>query len=177
MLKRVQPQFYSRVPSPIGDLLLIGDGSALTDLYTPGSARASVLADDAVQRDATFRDVARELAAYFAGELTHFETPLAPRGTPFQQQVWSALQRIPYGTTTSYGQLAASLNNPAGARAVGLANGRNPISIIIPCHRLIGSGGSLVGYGGGLERKRWLLDLEARGSASRPVLDLVASRA
>jgi methylated-DNA-[protein]-cysteine S-methyltransferase len=177
MLKPARPRFYTRLPSPIGELLLIGDETALTDLYTAGSYTAAVLADDAVPRDSLFREVAGELEAYFAGELTHFAAPLAPRGTPFQQRVWSALLQIPYGTTTSYGQLAAQLDNPSAARAVGLANARNPISIIIPCHRLIGAGGGLVGYGGGLERKRWLLDLEASVAASAPARTLLGSRA
>lgn len=162
MLKRSQPAYYSIQPGPIGDLMLIGDGIALTELYLPGSRMASPLPADAVRQDDLFRQVAQELEAYFAGELTAFEAPRAPVGTAFQRQVWSALQQIPYGTTLSYGQLASRLGQPSAARAVGLANSRNPISIVIPCHRLIGAGGSLVGYGGGLERKRWLLDLEAR---------------
>lgn len=164
MVKRARPAFYGLQPSPIGDLVLIGDGIALTELYLPGSPQASTLPADAVRQDAPFRQVALELEAYFAGELTQFGVPLAPHGTLFQQRVWSALLQIAYGTTTTYGQLASHLSHPSAARAVGLANGRNPIPIIIPCHRLIGAGGSLVGYGGGLERKRWLLDLEARGS-------------
>ncbi|MBO0838982.1 MAG: methylated-DNA--[protein]-cysteine S-methyltransferase, partial [Actinobacteria bacterium] len=103
-----------------------------------------------------------QLDAYFAGELTEFSLPLAPAGTQFQRQVWAALQQIPYGQTWSYGQLAEKIGNPAAVRAVGLANGRNPIAVVIPCHRVIGADGSLTGYGGGLDRKRFLLDLEAR---------------
>jgi methylated-DNA-[protein]-cysteine S-methyltransferase len=104
--------------------------------------------------------VRRQLDAYFAGRLRVFELPLAPQGTEFQRTVWDALLRIPYGETTSYGALARSLGKPEASRAVGLANGRNPIPIVIPCHRVIGSGGSLTGYGGGLDLKRRLLALE-----------------
>jgi methylated-DNA-[protein]-cysteine S-methyltransferase len=162
-------RLYSILPSPIGELLLVGDGEALTGLYFPGSRKAPAL-DDAgfARQDAAFRQARSELRAYFAGELTRFELPLGPKGTPFQQRVWQALQRIPYGTTTTYSQVAASLGQPAAARAVGLANARNPIPIIIPCHRLIGASGALTGYGGGLDRKRWLLDLEAAPPGSLP---------
>jgi methylated-DNA-[protein]-cysteine S-methyltransferase len=166
-----RPRFYSIQPSPIDDLLLIGDGDALTELYLPGEWTAGTLSADWVRQDnALLRRAADQLRSYFVGELTQFEVPLAPGGTSFQQQVWSALQQLPFGTTSSYGQLAASLGQPLAARAVGLANGRNPIPIIIPCHRLIGASGSLVGYGGGLERKRWLLDLEARVVSQRRLI-------
>jgi methylated-DNA-[protein]-cysteine S-methyltransferase len=104
--------------------------------------------------------VRKQLDAYFAGKLRAFDVALAPKGTPFQQKVWAALLTIPYGATRSYGQQAAAVGNPAASRAVGLANGRNPISVIIPCHRVIGANGSLTGYGGGMERKQLLLDLE-----------------
>src|SRR5690606_40805710 len=107
----------------------------------------------------------RELDAYFAGRLRAFSVPVAPRGTPFQQRVWAALREIPYGSTTTYGAIAAKLGAQAAVRAVGAANGANPIPIIVPCHRVIGANGSLTGFGGGLERKRFLLDLE-RGVAS-----------
>ena len=103
-----------------------------------------------------------QLEQYFAGERTEFDLPLAPEGTPFQQRVWAELVRIPFAETRSYGQLAQQLGSPGGSRAVGLANGRNPIGIIVPCHRVVGAAGSLTGYGGGLERKRLLLDLESR---------------
>jgi methylated-DNA-[protein]-cysteine S-methyltransferase len=154
--------YYSVFDSPIGDLLLVGDGAALGGLYFPSSTKAPVQ-DPAWQcDDGVFGGVTTELRAYFAGELTEFSLVLAPRGTPFQQRVWSALQTIPYGTTTSYGQLAVALGDPRAVRAVGLANGRNPIPIIIPCHRVIGADGSLTGYGGGMDRKQWLLALEGR---------------
>ena len=105
-----------------------------------------------------------QLTAYFAGELDTFDLPLAPRGTPFQRTVWAALQEIPYGETTSYGELAEQIGRPNAARAVGLANGKNPIGIIVPCHRVVGSGGDLTGYGGGLARKQYLLDFERAGA-------------
>ncbi len=148
---------YTVVSSPIDDLLLLGDGESLTGLWmSPFQIDPSWRRDDAA-----FDPVAKQLAAYFAGELTDFDVPLAPAGTPFQLTVWAALRTIPYGETTSYGELAAQIGRPGAARAVGLANGRNPISVIVPCHRVIGSTGTLVGYGGGLARKRLLLDLEA----------------
>jgi methylated-DNA-[protein]-cysteine S-methyltransferase len=111
--------------------------------------------------DRWFVGIVDQLEAYFAGELTTFDMPLKLSGTHFQLRVWSELQRIPYGETISYGELARRLGNPAAVRAVGLANGRNPITIVVPCHRVIGADGSLTGYGGGLERKAWLLDHEA----------------
>jgi methylated-DNA-[protein]-cysteine S-methyltransferase len=107
------------------------------------------------------RAAAEQLRSYFAGELTGFDLPLAPSGTDFQQRVWAALREIPYGRTVSYAELAVAVGRPGAARAVGAANGRNPIAIVIPCHRVIGSAGALTGYGGGLDRKRLLLDLEA----------------
>jgi methylated-DNA-[protein]-cysteine S-methyltransferase len=114
--------------------------------------------------DAALSEARAQLQAYFAGELRGFELPLAAEGTPFQQRVWRALCDIPYGETISYGELARRIGQPAAARAVGLANGQNPIAIVVPCHRVIGANGSLTGYGGGLERKRWLLAHESRGS-------------
>jgi methylated-DNA-[protein]-cysteine S-methyltransferase len=120
--------------------------------------------------DEPFADVRRQLSEYFDGERDEFDVPLAMTGTPFQRRVWQALQRIPYGETTTYGELARRLGRPSASRAVGLANGRNPIAVIVPCHRVIGSDGSLTGYGGGVERKRLLLELEAtgRGAPSPP---------
>ncbi len=151
---------HTTVDSPIGELLLKGDGRALTGLYMSGGKFAQTATDDWERDDDAFADVRAQLAAYFAGELTDFEVPLAPVGTAFQLSVWGALQEIPYGRTESYGQLAARVGNVRACRAVGLANGRNPISIIVPCHRVIGASGTLTGYGGGLERKRQLLNLE-----------------
>ena len=150
---------YTTMDSPIGELTLTGDGSALTGLYMERRERPGA---DWVRGDASFREARRQMEAYFAGELTAFDLPLAPSGTPFQEKVWMALRTIPYGTTASYREIAIQVGNPTAVRAVGAANGRNPISIIVPCHRVIGANGSLTGYGGGMERKQWLLDLEAR---------------
>ena len=117
---------------------------------------------DWVRDNGMFSDVVDQLAAYFAGELTEFDVPLDFAGSAFQQRVWNALRTIPYGETRSYGQIANEIGATGAARAVGLANGRNPIAIIVPCHRVIGAAGSLTGYGGGLDRKRTLLQLEKR---------------
>jgi methylated-DNA-[protein]-cysteine S-methyltransferase len=150
---------YSTVPSPIGELMLCGDDASLTALHLPGhwaKPGAGWRRDDA-----RFADVARQLEEYFAGERTVFDVPLVLDGTAFQRRVWGALRDIPYGTTISYGELARRIGQPSASRAVGLANGRNPISVIVPCHRVIGADGTLTGYGGGLERKQLLLGLEA----------------
>lgn len=147
---------YATIGSPIGELLLTADGGALTRLYM-----SPFHVDHAWRHDPdSLSAAAAQLGEYFAGERTDFELPLAPAGTEFQQRVWAMLLDIPYGETTTYGTLANRLGNPRTVRAVGLANGRNPISIVIPCHRVIGADGTLVGYGGGLERKRVLLDHE-----------------
>ncbi|MBV8714211.1 MAG: methylated-DNA--[protein]-cysteine S-methyltransferase [Chloroflexi bacterium] len=147
---------YSIAPSPLGDLILSGaehlSGVAFTD-----SRKATRVDADCRRDDGAFAEAASQLRAYFAGELTRFELELDLQGTDFQRRVWAALLQIPYGKTTTYGQLASELGDPKAMRAVGLANGRNPISIIVPCHRVIGSNGSLTGYGGGLPRKQWLL--------------------
>jgi methylated-DNA-[protein]-cysteine S-methyltransferase len=149
---------YDTIDSPLGELLLTGDGEALTGVHMDGAP------DPGWRRDpAPFRDAADQLRAYFAGELRDFDLPLAPRGTAFQRAVWNALRAVPYGRTVGYGELAARIGRPGAARAVGAANGRNPIAIVIPCHRVIGADGTLTGYGGGLARKRRLLDLEAHG--------------
>ena len=152
------------VDSPIGPLTVAAADGALTGLYlqTQRHPPAPVLlGEPADPRAEPFAAASSQLAAYFSGELTQFDLPLSPAGTPFQRRVWAALRQIPYGQTWSYRELAAAIGNPAAVRAVGLANGRNPIAVVIPCHRVIGSDGSLTGYGGGLDRKRYLLDLEA----------------
>jgi len=157
------------IASPLGPLTLAADGGALAGLYLevrwhpPSEAQLGMPGDPA---DEPFAAAAEQLAAYFAGRLTRFSLPLRPGGTAFQRQVWTALQDIPYGQTVTYGQLAARLGRPAASRAVGLANGRNPVSIVVPCHRVIGADGSLTGYGGGLDAKRFLLDLEQRRPGS-----------
>lgn len=160
------------VPSPIDDLTLVTDGSALTGLYMSvhrhtdrsGWGERVNLGDEGAAP--VLAATASQLSAYFAGELTEFDLPVAGHGTPFQQRVWSQLLQIPYGETASYGEIATTLGNPGASRAVGLANGRNPISIVVPCHRVVGSTGSLTGYGGGIERKRTLLALEQRVSGA-----------
>lgn len=153
---------FSVYSSPIGDLVLTGDAQALAGIDLHGRRPPA----GAIRDDAAFAAVRAQLDAYFAGELTDFDLPLAARGTTFQLRVWSALRSIPYGATISYGELARRIGQPAAARAVGLANGANPIPIVLPCHRVIGADGSLTGFGGGLERKRWLLAHEAQHAAS-----------
>ena len=156
---------WNWIDSPLGKLLLVGDGQALTRLAM--SPRPNDVPHDAHRDPAALADVAAQLDAYFTGELTEFDLPLAPRGSEFQLRVWNALLEIPYGETASYGEIAARIGRPDTVRAVGTTNGRNPIAVIIPCHRVIGADGSLVGYGGGLDRKRLLLELEAEHSAPR----------
>lgn len=156
--------YYHYLETPIGRLLLAGDGAALTLLGFPSGSMARRHEPGWQQDAAPFREVSAQLAQYFAGQRQGFDLPLAPQGTPFQQQVWATLQEIPFGQTWSYGQLAARIGKPMASRAVGAANGLNPIPVIIPCHRVIGANGKLTGFGGGLDTKRYLLDLEARGS-------------
>jgi methylated-DNA-[protein]-cysteine S-methyltransferase len=159
------PRLSHTVSSPIGALLLIGDGHALTGLWMldGDKYRGRTRGREAglTPSPASLREVAAQLEAYFAGDLKEFTVPLAPSGTAFQLAVWTELTKIPYGSTVSYGGIARALGKrPVAARAVGLANGANPISVIVPCHRVIGSDGSLTGYGGGLDRKELLLRLE-----------------
>lgn len=157
--------YYTYADSPFGPLLLTGNGEALTGLYMDGQRHGPGVAPEWRRADhrEPFARARAELEAYFAGLGTTFTVPLAPFGTAFQSRVWEELRRIPYGETISYGELARRIGAPAASRAVGLANGRNPIGIVIPCHRVIGAGGRLVGYGGGLDRKSFLLALETRG--------------
>jgi methylated-DNA-[protein]-cysteine S-methyltransferase len=151
---------FHRMASPIGGLLLVSDGHALTGLYMEEHAGGPGIDPEWIPDAAWFEPVCRQLEEYFQGTRVEFDVPLALHGTDFQKQVWSELSRIPFGETVSYGEQARRLGRPAAARAVGRANGQNPISIIVPCHRVIGGNGSLTGYGGGMERKRWLLDHE-----------------
>jgi methylated-DNA-[protein]-cysteine S-methyltransferase len=151
---------HQQFDSPIGTLTLVATDGVLSGLYMHDQAYHP---DPATFGDAVeygFDDVRRELGEYFAGERRTFTVPIAPQGTPFQRRVWSGLLTIPYGETRSYGQLATAIADPHMTRAVGSATGRNPIGIVIPCHRLVGADGSLTGYAGGLWRKRALLDLE-----------------
>jgi methylated-DNA-[protein]-cysteine S-methyltransferase len=151
---------YTTMDSPIGELLLVGDGETLSGLYMQDGRKPKRIAANWSESSAAFAGVKRQLEEYFAGERTTFEVKLAPEGAPFEREVWHALEAIPYGETVSYGEIARRVGQPTAARAVGTANGRNPISVIVPCHRVIGADGSLTGYGGGLERKRLLLELE-----------------
>jgi methylated-DNA-[protein]-cysteine S-methyltransferase len=151
---------YTLQDSPIGELLLLGDGEVLHGLYMQEGRKPVKPRPDWERRDEAFAAARDQLGEYFAGTRTTFDLPLVLSGDAFQARVWAELQRIPYGETVSYGHVAREIGRPDAARAVGLANGRNPISVIVPCHRVIGSDGSLTGYGGGLERKRLLLELE-----------------
>jgi methylated-DNA-[protein]-cysteine S-methyltransferase len=151
---------YTQISSPLGPLLLAGNDSGLRHIMFTGEVQFASL-DPAWREDATpLTETIRQLQAYFAGSLETFNLPLAPKGTPFQMEVWQRLRDIPYGQTISYGELARRIGNPKASRAVGLANGSNPIPIVIPCHRVIGSNGKLTGYGGGLPIKEKLLALE-----------------
>jgi methylated-DNA-[protein]-cysteine S-methyltransferase len=152
---------YTTFNSPIGELLLAGDDSGLRILSMQDAPRPRRIEPDWHRDDAAFADIRHQLEEYFAGSRETFELELSLRGNAFEQRVWAELLKIPYGETASYGQIAAAIGAPSAPRAVGLANGRNPVALIVPCHRVIGANGSLTGYGGGLERKRYLLDLES----------------
>jgi methylated-DNA-[protein]-cysteine S-methyltransferase len=159
------------IDSPVGPLTLVAQDGALVGLYMDLQRHRP--ADDELgepnprgRQGEPFKTASDQLDAYFAGALTRFTLPLAPHGSQFQQRVWAGLQDIPYGETESYGKLAERIGSPGAARAVGLANGKNPIGIVIPCHRVVGSDGNLTGYGGGLNRKKQLLDLELAASGA-----------
>jgi methylated-DNA-[protein]-cysteine S-methyltransferase len=158
----MQPTFFSKVESPVGPLTLVSDGDDLVGVYFANATVAAEPPPGWVRDERRLRPAAAQLAEYFAGRRTRFDLPLAPRGTDFQRRVWAALLEIPFGETASYGELARAIGKPAASRAVGAANGRNPLSIVIPCHRVIGADGSMTGYGGEISRKRTLLELEAR---------------
>ncbi|WP_432056319.1 methylated-DNA--[protein]-cysteine S-methyltransferase [Streptomyces sp. bgisy022] len=156
-----QHKQHTVIDSPYGPLTLVADDDGvLCGLYMTEQRHRPAEETFGDRDDTPFAEAREQLSAYFAGELKEFTLPLRPHGTPFQRRVWDELRRIPYGETRSYGQLADALGSPKASRAVGLANGRNPIGIVIPCHRVIGASGSLTGYGGGLERKQRLLDFE-----------------
>ncbi len=146
--------YFDRLASPLGELAVCADETGITAIAFPGDLPRLM---GRSRPNAVVREAISQLEAYFAGRLKVFDLRLNAAGTAFQHRVWRALQAIPYGTTVSYGHIAAAIDNPGGSRAVGLANGRNPIAIAVPCHRVIGSTGALTGYGGGLDRKRWLL--------------------
>jgi len=151
---------HTVLDSPYGPLTLVATDGILSNLYMTDQRHRPAQETFGVRDDRPFGEAIDQLEAYFAAELKEFTLELHLHGTPFQRSVWEQLLRIPYGETRSYGDLAAALGNPGASRAVGLANGKNPVSIIVPCHRVVGSNGSLTGYGGGLERKQRLLDFE-----------------
>ena len=151
---------HTTIDSPIGELLLVGDERVLRGLYMQGGPRPKRIAPDWRAAVEPFAAAAAQLGEYFAGERVDFDLPLELAGPELERAVWDALTEIPYGETASYGQIARRIGHPDGARAVGSANARNPISVIVPCHRVIGADGRLTGYGGGLERKQFLLEHE-----------------
>jgi len=150
------------IESPIGTITLVADDEALVELHLPDEKAASATSaeDTAPEQHAVLAQAAAELGEYFAGDRVEFEVPLAPQGTAFQLAAWQALRSIPYGETVSYGEQARRLGDRNLARAVGAANGRNPLPIVVPCHRVVGANGHLTGFGGGIECKAWLLDHE-----------------
>ena len=162
---RTTTVYFTEFASPIGTLQLRGTDTALTGVFMEKHRHEPARPDGAVRDAGPLRAALRELEEYFAGERREFSLALEAAGTPFQKRVWQELREIHYGETISYGELARRIGNPRAVRAVGLANGRNPLSIIVPCHRVIGANGTLTGYGGGLERKRKLLALETGGEA------------
>jgi methylated-DNA-[protein]-cysteine S-methyltransferase len=160
--------FTSTVDSPLGPLVLCGNHDFITGLFLPD--HKGWRGPDAAWRrdDERFAAAREQLAEYFAGERREFDLPVRPHGTPFQQRVWQELTRIPHGATITYAELARRIGRPTATRAVGAANGRNPVSIIVPCHRVVGASGQLTGYAGGLDNKRRLLDLEAHTPGGTP---------
>ena len=162
---------HTMIDSPIGVLTLVNDDDVLCGLHMEYRQHPPAPSTFGEQTHVGFEQITEELGEYFAGERSEFTVPLAPHGTEFQRRVWDALLTIPYGRTRSYGEIARQIGEPSweAARAVGAANGRNPIAIVVPCHRVIGADGSLVGYGGGLERKKFLLELENPARANTPV--------
>ncbi len=155
------PQYWMVFASPIGELLLIGNERGLSRIQFPGSRTRRKPADTWVQDKTVFKAASDQLAAWFAGELRVFDLTLDAHGTDFQCAVWNALRHIPFGETVSYAELALRIGKPSASRAVGAANGANPLPIVVPCHRVIGADGSLTGFAGGVETKRWLLAHEA----------------
>ena len=158
---------FSEIDTELGALLVASDEEGLRQIQFQNGNRSQAPAKDWKKDPDSLKEEISQLKAYFAGELREFDLRLAPQGTPFQLLVWRALAAIPYGETISYGELAKRVGKPSAARAVGAANGRNPLPIVLPCHRVIGRNGSLVGYGGGLHRKKALLEAEHRRSSSQ----------
>jgi methylated-DNA-[protein]-cysteine S-methyltransferase len=163
----IAPRSWATCASPIGDILLVADEAGLREVHLPGSFAARDEMPATAPPCPPLIKATEQLEAYFAGELTRFDLPLAPVGTAFQLQVWYALADIPYASTESYGSVAARVGNPRASRAVGMANNKNPLAIVLPCHRVIGANGSLVGYGGGLWMKDWLLQHESKVAEGR----------
>jgi len=153
---------YCHYNSPIGKLLLIGTEGILEELHFPNSQGKKHIPDDWQYNEATFKEVLLQLAEYFAGKRQEFDLKLSPEGTAFQKRVWQELQQIPFGQTACYGDIAERIGKPKASRAVGMANSKNPLPVIVPCHRVIGKDGSLTGFGGGLDIKKQLLKLESR---------------
>jgi len=162
---------YCDFDSPLGRLCLQGDGDVLTGLYMPNHGGWQGPDAESRQSDASFAAAREQLCEYFAGTRRQFDLPIRLEGTPFQQRVWQQLLAIPFGKTITYGQLARQIGNPNASRAVGLANSRNPISIIVPCHRVIGSNGTLTGYAGGLHIKQWLIEQERQTDGTHLLVD------
>ena len=156
---------YDTAPSPLGPLLLTSDGDAITGVFMERHRHGPAVGAEWTRDAAPFALLREQIGAYFTGEIRTFNIATRAPGTPFQQAVWAALTDIPYGATESYGALAARLGDPNLSRAVGAATGRNPLSVVVPCHRVVGAAGALTGYGGGVENKRWLLALESRQHA------------
>ena len=167
MTVAVTAPIHTIIDSPVGALTLVGEADALTGIYFAIHRRRDRLPDfgESISGSDLFDETTQQLGEYFAGEREAFDLPLAPRGDAFQQSVWEQLRTIPYGVTRTYGDLARAIGRPGAAQAVGAANGANPLSIVVPCHRVIGADGSLTGYAGGLDRKRFLLELERPAAA------------
>ncbi len=160
---------YCYYQSPLGKLLLIGNEGILEELHFPNAAEEVCTGQDRQYNETVFDEVLTQLTEYFAGKRQVFDFKIMPKGTDFQKRVWQELQKIPFGKTASYGEIAERIGNAKACRAVGMANNKNPIPIIVPCHRVIGKNGSLIGFGGGLDLKRQLLDLENGASSLFPV--------
>ena len=156
---------HAVVESPLGPITVVAQDDALVGVYLDGQRHRPPASALGERDEATLPSLREQLSAYLAGDLEQFDVELAPLGTPFQAQVWAALRQVPYGATTTYGSLAAAIGRPTAVRAVGAANGRNPYCLVVPCHRVVGAGGGLTGYAGGLDRKRFLLELESRQRA------------